>query len=176
VPDLHFDVRGLENLARLAEEASRAASPDPLRDELADAYLAALKRYVPVSTAHLGNHRVPGELLHSLQLQRTAGGFLASAAAPYAAWVVKGVKAGYMTSLLGKTVSFYAKDGERVTRRVTFVGMGSDGKRHWYHPGTPARNFFREAWEDAAVQVVVRIAEARGLHIGIAFLGAAGER
>jgi hypothetical protein len=45
-----------------------------------------------------------------------------------------------------------------------------DGKRHWYQPGIPARDFFRLAWESASVQELVKALEDFGMPCGIAYL------
>lgn len=160
MPSLRVDVRGLGRLADAARERA-AAPPTPAAQRLADAYRAALTQTVPQRS---------GDLLRSIALTHRPDGFVLAAGAPYAVFVLHGVREQYMTWLVGHTVSFVAKDGERVTRRVTFVGLGSDGKRHWYHPGTKPDDFFRAAWEHPAVERVVAELRARGVRVGIAFL------
>jgi hypothetical protein len=96
-------------------------------------------------------------------------GVLIEAPTPYSVYVLGGVRPGYMQSLVGHTVSFIAKDGTRVVRRVTRVGEW-DGRRHWYHPGTPARDFFRQAWESEPVRAFVERLAQSGVTLAAAFL------
>lgn len=110
-----------------------------------------------------------GQLRDSIDAQITADGITITALAPYAINILQGVTPHYMTWLLGKTVTFIARDGRRVTRRVTFVGM-RNGVRHWWNPGQAPNDFFKLAWESGAVQRVLQQLRDAGIDLGIAFL------
>lgn len=116
-----------------------------------------------------------GRLRQSVHAVRMPDGFLIQATAPYALYVLTGVRPQYMRWLVGRTVAFTARDGTRVVRRVTRVGEW-DGRRHWYHPGTPARDFFREAWESGAVRTAVEQLARVGIALDAAFLYEPGYR
>lgn len=149
----------LDDLAR-SDQGSPARTIDLALRRFADAFFQAAQYFSPFRT---------GALERSITATVTPEGVLIEATAPYAAYVLGGVRPGYMTGLIGHTVSFTAKDGTRVVRRVTRVGEW-DGRRHWYSPGQPANDFFRRAWEDRVTQSYRDELAALGVTLTVAFL------
>lgn len=154
-------VKELGSLQEVVSEPTTAArQQNDLMQRFASAFVQAAQYYSPFRT---------GALEQSIAAEVTSDGILIQAAAPYAIYVLGGVKAGYMTGLIGHTVSFTAKDGARVVRRVTRVGEWN-GRRHWYSPGQPANDFLRKAWEDRVVQGYRDELAAIGVVLTAAFL------
>jgi hypothetical protein len=155
-------VTGIASLQQLAATLERG-QPSDLQETLqhfVEAFVQAAQRFSPFRS---------GKLAQSIRATITDGSVLIEATAPYAVYVLTGVSPQYMFWLQGKVVSFIGKDGQRVTRRVTFVGS-KNGVRHWWNPGIPAKDFLRQAWEDRVVQVYVDELATLGVHLGIAFL------
>lgn len=162
-----IDVGGLDTLTVASTALARWDSPimtsgdtrtDLLR-ELAARFVTAAQEYIPVRS---------GRLLTSLSYRITDDGITFQAGESYAVYVLAGVRPQYMTFLLGKTVRFPGKDGIAI-RKVTRVGM-YDGRRHWYNPGVPSRDFYRLAWESTSVQELARALESFGMPCAIAYL------
>jgi hypothetical protein len=158
---MNATITGIDQL--LAEAQAIANQPDPLEAllaELARVFVQEARRYCPVDQ---------GTLRDSITARVEGGNLLIQANPPYAVYVLQGLSAKPMVWLLGKTVSFIAKDGTRVTRRVTFVGE-RNGVRHWYRPTIPAQDFFRQAWESGPVTQIVDALRDAGMPIQVAFL------
>jgi len=156
-------VTGVDTLDDLARALDSPAREDPATAAIArfaEAFVQAAQYFSPFRT---------GRLERGISARVAPDGVLIEAAAPYAVYVLGGVRPGYMTGLIGHTVSFVARDGARVVRRVTRVGEWG-GRRHWYSPGQPADDFFRKAWEDRVVQGYRAELAAAGVTLTIAFL------
>ncbi|HEV7216311.1 MAG TPA: hypothetical protein VGP33_14435 [Chloroflexota bacterium] len=155
----------------VVKEQGRLEDLVPTPASANDAIDLALQRFAAafVQAAQVFSPFRTGQLEQSISADITADGILIQATAPYAAYVLGGVRAGYMTGLIGHVVSFTARDGSRVTRRVTRVGEWN-GRRHWYSPGQTPNDFFRRAWEDRVVQSYRDDLAALGVTLGVAFL------
>lgn len=154
--EVRVDTGDLEGLLSRAE---RVASPDASLRRFIALYLDVLRELVPVRS---------GSLRDSLRATYTADGALVEAAVPYAIYVVLGVRPQWMTWLVGHTVSFVAKDGARVVRRVTRVGTWG-GRRHWWHPGTEPNDVFRKALDDGRVVRMLDELAAAGLPVQVSY-------
>ena len=157
---MEVTVTGVDTLDGLA----RAVGGDGLDDREAllrfvAAYTDALEEAIPVRS---------GTLKRSIRVQMNAEGALIETGAPYSLFVLQGVQAGYMTGLIGHTVSFIAKGGQRVTRRVTRVGDWG-GRKHWWRPATPPNDYFLAALEAPKVASLLRQYADAGMPIQVAF-------
>lgn len=160
---MQVDVVGDRDLADLIRQADRAESPDTSLRRFIAVYLDVLREIVPMRS---------GRFRDSLRATYMADGAFVEAAVPYALYIVLGVRPQWMTWLVGHTVSFIAKDGARIVRRVTRVGTWG-GRRHWWHPGTEPNDVFRKALEDGRVQrVLAELADA-GMPVQVSYTYAA---
>ncbi|MGN6812556.1 MAG: hypothetical protein ACTHMP_16960 [Thermomicrobiales bacterium] len=144
--------------AYLAQEQQRLVAQ--MVAGFAEVFVRQAREFAPSRSGHLRD-----TIAETMQ----PDGVLIEATAPYALYVLTGVRPHYMDYLVGRTVAFTARDGTRVVRRVTRVGEW-DGRRHWWHPGTPARDFFRQAWESGPVHEVVDALAQAGVSVTAAFL------
>lgn len=158
--EIAVDPGGLDALARSLQADTRPAVITGAMRRFADAFVLAARAFSPFRS---------GRLERSISAEVSSDGVLIRAAEPYAVYVLAGVRPGYMAGLVGHTVAFTARDGTRVVRKVSRTGE-YNGRRHWYHPGTPANDFFRRAWEDPVTQSYRAELAAQGVTLTIAFL------
>lgn len=152
-------IDALADAARASDQQQTTGDDDDtaaLRQELRRRYLSAMRAASPVRS---------GRFVGGLDIRETPDGFMAEAEAPYSIYVLLGVRAQPMNWVLNRTIAFTARDGTPVVRKVTRVGEG-----HWYHPGTPPRDVFRIAWEDAGVQQIIAALAEAGVTARIAYL------
>ena len=159
---MRVSVDGIDRLRGAAREQASMLDTTPLLADLGTALEVAVRAAAPVRT---------GRLRDSIRVETTPEGLVLQAdpsIAPYAIHVLVGTDPGWMAGLLGKTVAFEGRDGTQVIRRVTRVGFW-DGRRHWWHPGTPPRDFIREGWESAPVQDRVAALRDAGVTVAVAY-------
>lgn len=158
-------VTGIDSVTELADALTVGQSSEDAIRQFTSAYTEALDRVTPRRT---------GDLRNSVQVNISGSQALIEATAPYALYVVLGVRAQWMTWMIGHTVSFTAKDGQVVTRRVTRVGVWG-GKSHWWRPASPPNDIFQKALQDAHVQdVLAELADA-GMPLQVAYSYQAGD-
>jgi hypothetical protein len=128
-------------------------------------YRVALQEVVPRGTAARAG-MAPGRLATSLRVQRVQGGVLIRSSAPYAIYIVDGVRPGLMRNWLiannGRTVTFYGRRG-RFQGRINAMTMMASGK--WISPGIPPKNFFLAALQQPAVRDWISRARADGVDL-----------
>lgn len=156
---MEVKVTGIDSLDDLTRSLSDATDPEAAIRPFVAIYSEALQRALP---------RRSGALRASMRVQIGKGEALIQVTAPYALYLLLGVRAGYMTGLIGHTISFIASDGEKVTRKVTRVGEWG-GRKHWWRPATPENNYFQRALEDPRVAKALAELDAQGMPVQVAY-------
>lgn len=156
---MEVKVTGIDTLDDLAHSLSDATDPDAAMRPFVALYSEALQRALP---------RRSGALRASMRVQIGKGEALIQVTAPYALYLLLGVRAGYMTGLIGHTISFIASDGERVTRRLVKVGVWG-GKSHWWRPATPPNDYFQTALDDPRIVKALAELDAQGMPVQVAY-------
>jgi hypothetical protein len=153
-------VTGIDTLDDLARSLTGGdAGPDTALRAFMALYSEALQRAMPMRS---------GTLRSSMRVQMNAGEALIQVTAPYALYVLLGVQAQWMRWLEGKTISFIASDGERVTRRLVRVGVWG-GKSHWWRPATPPNDFFQTALDDPRIVRALTDLAEQGMPVQVAY-------
>ena len=152
-------VQSLDDFSRAMRPAGDAATQALLL--FSRVYTEALQRVIPVRS---------GQLRDSVRVTISGNEAMIELTAPYALYVVQGVRAQWMRWLVGHTVAFTAQDGSRVVRRVTRVGEWG-GRRHWWTPGMPANSVFQKALADPHVSALLTTFAANGVPLQVALTG-----
>lgn len=156
---MNVSVSGIDTLDDLARSLSGTAGPEAAMRPFVALYSEALQRALP---------RRSGTLRASMRVQTGGNEALIQITAPYALYLLMGVRAQWMNWLEGKTVSFLASDGERVTRRLVKVGVWG-GKSHWWRPATPPNDYFQTALDDPRVAKALAELDAQGMPVQVAY-------
>lgn len=157
---MEIAVTGLDDLDRLADRLRPgSADQDAALAHFLTVYREALDRVIPVRT---------GTMRSRVRVTAGGGEALVEIDTNYAIYVVLGVQAQWMTWLVGHTVAFTAKSGERVVRRVARVGMWG-GRSHWWHPGVAPNDVFRRALDDPRVAVALDELAEGGSPVSVAY-------
>jgi hypothetical protein len=154
-------VTGIDTLDDLSRSLAGGMDAKEALWRFVSAYTDALEEAIPVRS---------GNLKRSIRVQMNAEGALIETGAPYSLFVIQGVQAGYMTGLIGHTISFIAKDGEKITRKVTRVGDWG-GRKHWWRPATPPNNYFLTALDAPKVTFLLQQYADAGMPIQVAMAG-----
>lgn len=173
---IRVSTSGFQELADYIENNSVAGGTlaDPYVQALLQKLTTALYKNIYAATPMKDDPQrgsyPQGMLRESLDvhLDPSTGIIYASFGAPFAIYVLTGVSPQFMRWLLGSHVSFIGKSGDRVNRYVTFVGI-SNGRTHWYHPGTPPNNIFETGWKSSEVQNIVKQLNSYGLLTSIGY-------